>query len=75
MSDRVKPFNWLRDGAVVVKEQSPIAVYVNPGRDVVIRQRAAPYECEDKFIFVAPENARALVDAILIAADSGGPTG
>ncbi len=75
MSREVKEFNWLRDGSVVVREQSPIAVYVNPSNEVVIRQRAAPYECEDKFVFLAPGNARALVEAILIAADSGGPTG
>lgn len=61
-------FDWTHDDAIVLREQPALAVYTNPRNEVVIRQACAWDEDDDTVIFVLPENARAVADAILVAA-------
>jgi hypothetical protein len=57
-------FNWYKDESIVVKEQFPIAVYVNADGYVVIRQRGDEFNDEDALIAITPENVRSLVDCL-----------
>jgi hypothetical protein len=61
-------FDWTHDDAVVLHEQPAVAVYTNPRNEVVIRQACAWDEDDDTVIFVLPENAKAVADAIMAAA-------
>jgi hypothetical protein len=61
-------FDWAHDDAVVLREQPAVAVYTNPRNEVVIRQACAWDEDDDTIIFVLPENARAVADALMAAA-------
>jgi hypothetical protein len=57
-------FDWYRDESIVVKEQFPIAVYVNADGYVVIRQRGDEFNDEDALIAITPDNIRNLVDRL-----------
>jgi hypothetical protein len=61
-------FDWTHDDAVVLREQPAVAVYTNPHNEVVIRQACAWDEDDDTVIFILPENARAVADAIVASA-------
>jgi hypothetical protein len=64
--DGSREFSWHRDrDDIVVAEQQPIALYLNPRGDLVIRQ---PGIDEDDMIVVTLQNAPALARAILRAA-------
>jgi hypothetical protein len=54
---------------VVIAHQAPIAVYTNPGDNIVIRQDGDWYRKEDPWIVGRRENARALAEAILAFAE------
>lgn len=56
------------DGDVVVEEQPPVAIYINPKGAIVIRQRAENRDDDDPFLWFAPQHALAIAKAILEAA-------
>ena len=60
-------FCWLNNEDICVPEQQPVAVYLNPAGDVVIRQPRGDME-EDDFVVVSPSNATRLLWALIDAA-------
>jgi hypothetical protein len=55
-------FDWAEDDSIIFHAQPATAVYTNRHGDVVIRQLG---EDEETFVFVRPENAQALCQAIM----------
>ncbi len=63
-------FDWWaaeKQGLVAVREQAPIAVYLNPRGCVVIRQQN-DFD-DDSWILVEPDRVRALAEAIVRLAE------
>ena len=48
-------FDWSSDEDIVIRQQREIAIYANPHRQVVIRERGDLYD-EDKFIIIGAEH-------------------
>ncbi len=68
-ADEGRAWDWLDDADdIIVPDQPPVAVYVNPGAAVVVRQRAPWPDEDDPWIWFAPEHAPAVAAAILAAA-------
>lgn len=63
-------FDWAENDSVILSAQPATAVYTNRYGDVVIRQHG---DDEDAFIFVRPENAQALCQAIMAEAQPEPP--
>jgi len=62
-------FDWSGDSEeIVIAAQSAVAVYVNDRGEIVIRQAAEWNQDCDSTIFVRPQHARALADALHAAA-------
>lgn len=64
-------FDWQRDGSVLCREQSSVAIYPNLVGQIVIRAEARWDEEHDPVIVVNPEHAVAVAYAVL---DAGGCT-
>jgi hypothetical protein len=65
-------FSWTSDrdkDAIVLGMQQAIAVYLNGDGAVVVRQEGHPYDDEDEIIVIQPQNAGAVADAIMDAAE------
>lgn len=56
-------FDW-DDESVVFPTTQGVAVYLNDGREVVIRQQAGPCDNEDAFIVIPRSNIQALIQAL-----------
>ena len=63
-------FDWddAGDSDIIVRHQPAIAVYANGTGSVVVRQERAWDEDTDLCIFVRPENAKRIAEAILFHA-------
>jgi hypothetical protein len=64
-------FDWNNDEAIVVREQSALAVYTNMHGAAVLREQRGWDEEADTYIVIAPENAIRVAYAILGAANHG----
>ncbi len=64
-------FDWCSDPAVILHEQPPIAVYTNESGAIILRMGGDVIQNYDQIIIIRPENALAIVGAILRAADMG----
>jgi hypothetical protein len=60
-------FDWDGSDALVVPEQPAIAVFVNNGGEVVVRQKCTDDD-GDVYVLIQPENARLVALAIMEAA-------
>lgn len=67
-ADYTANFDWNDDEGVIIPVQAAVAVYENQRGDIVIRQQRAWDKDSDTLIFIRPENALAIVHAILQAA-------
>lgn len=58
-------FDWSPDDpCVVIKSQPALAVYQNPHGAIVIRQESQHHPDEDCYVYLQPENAIVLAEAI-----------
>ena len=59
-------FDWDSpdEEAVILREQRATAAYRNRGGELIIRQRAAWDEDQDKFVFISPENEVAFFEGL-----------
>jgi hypothetical protein len=67
-------FDWSKAGDDLLQPTTAaIAVYFNPGGDVVIRQQAVEYGEEDSFVYVPFNKVRSLIEKLRVMLDDGGP--
>jgi len=63
-----KPFDWSSDEDIVIRQQREIAIYANPHRQVVIRERGDIYD-EDEVIIISAEHVPDVLDALKMIYD------
>ena len=68
ITGRSETFNWSSDEDIVIRQQREIAIYANPHRQVVIRERGDIYD-EDKFIIISAEHVPDVLDALKMIYD------
>jgi hypothetical protein len=64
-------FDWLDGPEVIIRTQPETAVYRNPYRQVVIRQRDESRDGDDPYVFFAEENLPRLIEVLQHMAKGG----
>ena len=65
-------FDWEDSAAVIVPEQQAIAIYRGTHGDVIVRQHGGPFDPDDHFIIIHPDNLQAVIDRLCDLAGIGG---